>query len=289
MKANAGPPVRADLAGLLGWADEAILPREFSERAGPLDPVIQTRLRVGADLGTAYLVLVALDESNRPVAGEWQFAEVVRDGLVVDFIGATDLLRGMKARLEHRLSRELTSAASAYPPGVPQAEVRAIANVVEAAGLRCSGLVDEPSAANLVLRLQDGAIVDVGGGTTGIAIVHNGQVTYIADEPTGGTHFSLVVAGSQDLSFAEAEALKIRPEEQARLFPSLKPVMEKVASIILRHVEGRDVPSIILVGGGSAFRGMAEVVAEYTNISTWVPPNPLFVTPLGIAMHDALQ
>ena len=289
MKANEGPPVRADLARLLAWSDEAILPRELSERAGPLDLASETRLHVGADLGTAYLVLVVVDESNRPLAGEWQFAEVVRDGLVVDFVGATDLLREMKVRLERRLGCELTSAASGYPPGVPQVEVRAIANVVEAAGLRCSGLVDEPSAANLVLELQDGAIVDVGGGTTGIAIVHNGQVTYTADEPTGGTHFSLVVAGSQDLSFSEAEALKIRPDEQARLFPSLRPGMEKVASIILRHLEGRDVPSIIMVGGSSAFRGMAEVVAEYTKIPTWVPPNPLFVTPLGIAMHDALQ
>jgi ethanolamine utilization protein EutJ len=289
VNSNEGPPVRADLAGLLAWADETILPRELSERAGPAHLVSQTRLRVGADLGTAYLVLVVLDEDGRPLAGEWQFAEVVRDGLVVDFVGATDLLRGMKVRLERRLGRELTSAASGYPPGVPQVEVRAIANVVEAAGLRCSGLVDEPSAANLVLELQDGAIVDVGGGTTGIAIVQNGDVIFTADEPTGGTHFSLVVAGSQNLSFAEAEALKIRPEEQARLFPALRPVMEKVASIILRHVEGRNVPRIILVGGSSAFAGVAEVVAEYTNIRTWVPPNPLFVTPLGIALHDVLQ
>ena len=89
----------------------------------------------------------------------------------------------------------------------------------------------------------------------------DGQVVYTADEATGGTHFSLVIAGSLDLSFEEAEALKIRPEEQARLFPSLRPVMEKVASIILRHIEGRNVPSIILVGGSSAFPGMAEVVA----------------------------
>jgi ethanolamine utilization protein EutJ len=150
-------------------------------------------------------------------------------------------------------------------------------------------MVDEPSAANLVLQLQDGAIVDVGGGTTGIAVVRDGRVIYTADEPTGGTHFSLVVAGSQNLGFAEAEALKIRPEEQGRLFPSLRPVMEKVASIILRHVEGRSVPSVTLVGGASAFAGMADVVAEYTNIPTWVPPNPLFVTPLGIALHDAPQ
>ena len=289
MKSNEGPPVRADLAGVLAWADETILPRELSERAGPLDLVSQSRLRVGADLGTAYLVLVALDWDGHPLAGEWQYAEVVRDGLVVDFVGATDLLRGMKVRLERRLGRELTAAANGYPPGVPRPEVRAIANVVESAGLHCSGLVDEPSAANLVLQLQDGAIVDVGGGTTGIAIVRNGRVIYTADEPTGGTHFSLVVAGSQNLSFAEAEALEVRPEEQARLFPSLRPVMEKVASIIMRHVEGRNVPSIVLVGGSSAFPGMAEVVAEYTSIPTWVPSNPLFVTPLGIALHDVLQ
>lgn len=289
MKSNEGPPVRADLAGLLTLADETILPRGLSERARPLDSVPLNGLHVGVDLGTAYLVVVVLDGNGRPLAGEWQFAEVVRDGLVVDFIGAGDLLRGMKKRLEHRLGHELTSAASAYPPGVPQVEVRATAHVLEAAGFQCSGLVDEPSAANLVLQLENGAIADVGGGTTGIAVVEDGRVVLTADEPTGGTHFSLVVAGSLNLSFEEAEALKVRPEEQARLFPSVRPVMEKVASIIQRHIEGRNVPSITLVGGSSAFPGMAQVVEEYTHIPTWVPPNPLFITPLGIALHDSLQ
>lgn len=286
---NPGLPVRADLTGLLALAEQTILPRQLSERAGFVELAPNTQVHVGADLGTAYLVLVVLDQDGRPLAGEWQFAEVVRDGLVVDFVGAADLLRGMKDRMERRLGRQLTSAASGYPPGVPQAEVDAVANVVEAAGMRCSGLVDEPSAANLVLQLPDGAIVDVGGGTTGVAIIQEGRVVYTADEPTGGTHFSLVVAGSQNLSFEEAEALKIKPEEQARLFPSIRPVMEKVASIILRHVEGRSVPSIVLVGGTSAFPNMAEVVEEYTHIPTWVPPSPLFVTPLGIALHDQLQ
>jgi ethanolamine utilization protein EutJ len=32
-----------------------------------------------------------------------------------------------------------------------------------------------------VLGLQNGAIVDVGGGTTGIAILHDGNVIYTAD------------------------------------------------------------------------------------------------------------
>ena len=245
-------------------------------------------LHIGADLGTAYLVLVVLDQDKKPLAGEYQFAEVVRDGLVLDFLGAIDLLVEMKQRVERRLGRQLTHAASGYPPGVPQVEVRAMANVIEAAELRCTGMVDEPTAANALLGLQNGAIVDVGGGTTGIAILQDGEVVYTADEPTGGTHFSLVIAGAQDITFEAAEAMKIDPAEQARLFPIILPVMEKVASITMRHVAESQVPvdSLTLVGGTCAYPGMAEVIEEYTGLPTRVPEKPVFVTPLGIAMHD---
>jgi len=278
--------VRSDLEAYLARAETCILTSPASEMTPPLPEPPRGRLRVGADLGTAYLVLVVLDEDNSPLAGEYQFAEVVRDGLVVDFIGAADRLRAMKQRLERRLGRQLTHAASAYPPGVPQAEVRATAHVVEAAGMACSCLVEEPCAANAVLGLQDGAIVDVGGGTTGIAILQQGQVVYTADEPTGGTHFSLVIAGALNIPFEQAEALKVNPAEQPRLFATVRPVMEKVASIVARHVAHHPVDALTLVGGASAFSGMAQVVEAYTGIPTRTPTRPLFVTPLGIAMHD---
>ena len=241
---------------------------------------------VGVDLGTAYTVLLVLDEAQQPLAGAYQFAQVVRDGLVVDFHGAISLLRRLKKQVEQRLGVELTHAASGFPPGVPRSEVRATANVLIAAGLECTDLIDEPSAANNVLQIRDGAIVDVGGGTTGIAVVKNGQVVYTADEPTGGTHFSLVLAGGLGLTFEQAEELKKDSHEQARLFPVLRPVMEKVGSIVRRHVAGHAVDTIFLVGGTCAYPGMAQVIEEYTGIRTLLPGNPLFITPLGIAMHD---
>jgi len=249
-------------------------------------------LNAGVDLGTAYLVLVVLDQDMQPITGEYQFAQVVRDGLVVDFIGAVDRLSEMKQRVERRLGRELKHAFSSYPPGVSQTESRAVANVVEAAGFECTGLVDEPTAANALLGFQEGAIVDVGGGTTGIAILRDGQVVYTADEATGGTHFSLVIAGAQNISFEDAEVMKINPAEQERLFPVIRPVMEKVASIVNRHITlyqentGFKVEHLVLVGGTSQFPGMAKVIEEYTEIPTHIPERPLFVTPLGIAMHD---
>jgi ethanolamine utilization protein EutJ len=243
-------------------------------------------VHVGVDLGTAYTVLVVLDELYKPIAGEYQFAQVTRDGLVVDFIGAVDLLRAMKSRVEKKLGFELSSGASGYPPGVPQAEVRATANVLYGAGLDCTGLIDEPTAANNVLQIQDGAIVDVGGGTTGIAIFRKGEVVYTADEPTGGTHFSLVIAGATGTTFEDAEELKKQPNEQQRLFPIIRPVMEKVGSIINRHIAGHHVDRLYLVGGTCAYPGMDKVIEEFTGVETVLPGNPLFVTPLGIAMNN---
>jgi len=273
-----------NLAELLTQTDH-IMNSADGWRAEP-NPISPSSVHVGVDLGTAYTVLVVLDEHYKPIAGEYQFAQVTRDGLVVDFVGAVDLLRAMKSRVEKKLGFELTSGASGYPPGVPEAEVRATANVLYGAGLDCTGLIDEPTAANNVLQIKDGAIVDVGGGTTGIAIFRNGEVVYTADEPTGGTHFSLVIAGSTGMSFEEAEELKKNPKEQIRLFPVIHPVMEKVGSIINRHIAGHRVDKLYLVGGTCAYPGMDKVIEEYTGVETILPGNPLFVTPLGIAMNN---
>ncbi|MBI1855377.1 MAG: ethanolamine utilization protein EutJ [Chloroflexi bacterium] len=266
------------MAGANGWHPDP----DLVSASG----IYRGKIHVGVDLGTAYTVLVVLNENFTPIAGEYQFAQVTRDGLVVDFVGAVDLLKKMKTRVEEKLGFKLTSAATGFPPGVPQAEVRATANVLYGAGLDCTGLIDEPTAANNILRVKDGVIVDVGGGTTGVAIFENGRVVYTADEATGGTHFSLVIAGSTGVTFEQAETLKKNPNEQTRLFPVIRPVMEKVASIVNRHIEGFRVDKLYLVGGTCAYPGMDKVIEEMTGIETILPGNPLFITPLGIAMHN---
>jgi len=196
-----------EIDSYLSNAEKVILPAGSRATAIPSGPHLES-LHVGVDLGTAYVVMVVLDADLRPIAGEYQFAQVVRDGLVVDFIGAIDILRGMKRRIEERIGVDLDHAATGYPPGVPMTEIRASGHVLDAVGLYCSGMIAEPVAANKVIGLKRGAIVDVGGGTTGIAVINDGGVVYTADEPTGGTHFSLVIAGASGISFEEAEEMK---------------------------------------------------------------------------------
>lgn len=242
------------------------------------------RYYTGVDLGTACVVVAVLDENKQPVAGAYRYADVVRDGMVVDYIGAVQLVRELKEEVESKLGCELIYAAGAIPPGTDALDGGAVKNVIEGAGFECTNMLDESTAANLVLGLQDGAVVDIGGGTTGISIFKDGEVVYINDEPTGGTHFSLVIAGAYGKPFEEAERYKREEAHQRELMPVVRPVIDKVATIINRHISGHNVESIALVGGTCCFKGIENVIAKGTGVATYKPRNPMFVTPLGIAL-----
>jgi ethanolamine utilization protein EutJ family protein len=258
--------------------------REFEE---VIENPIRSKSSVyytGVDLGTACVVVAVLDENRRPVAGAYRYADVVRDGMVVDYIGAVRIVREMKAKLEEELDTELIYAAAAIPPGTDSLDGGAVKNVVQAAGFEMTALLDESTAANEVLKMTNGAVVDIGGGTTGISVLEDGKVVYIADEPTGGTHFSLVISGAYGKSFAEAELYKRDPGNHKEILPVVKPVIEKVAAIISQHIKNHDVKEISLVGGTCCLAGIETIIEKQTGVYTHKPQNPMFVTPLGIAM-----
>ncbi|RHW65921.1 ethanolamine utilization protein EutJ [Clostridium botulinum] len=238
----------------------------------------------GVDLGTACVVLAVLDENYNPVAGVYRYADVVRDGMVVDYIGAVRIVRELKEKIEEKLNTELIYAAAAIPPGTDALDSGAIKNVVQSAGFELTCLLDEPTAANAVLKIQNGAVVDIGGGTTGISILKDGKVVYVVDEPTGGTHFSLVISGAYEMPFNKADEYKRDNKNHKEILPVLKPVVEKVSSIINNHIKNYDVNEISLVGGTCCLTGIEEIIEKQTGVYTHKPRNPMFVTPLGIAL-----
>lgn len=240
--------------------------------------------RVGVDLGTANVVTAVVDDDDNPVAGRIQRAEVVRDGIVVNFVEARNIVKNMLQELRQELGADLEYGACAVPPGTGEGDFRAVKYVVESAGLAVSDVFEEPVAAIKVLGMEDQAIVDIGGGTTGISIVKSGQVVYTADEPTGGVHFTLVIAGNYGIDVEEAEEVKLNVTNHGKLMPLVKPVMEKVATIIHKHIMGYDVEKICLVGGTSSFEGLKDVVEQVTGIPVYIPKHCILVTPLGIAL-----
>jgi len=257
--------------------------RELIQKPNPTSS--DGNIKVGVDLGTANIVISVLSGNNQPIAGSYTVASVIRDGLLVDYTGAVHVVRKLKEEMEDQLGVTLTKAAGAIPPGTFGKNKKAISNVLEDAMFEVTNIVDEPTAAASVLEISNGAVVDVGGGTTGISIIKNKEVIYTADEATGGTHMSLVLAGSKQIPFEEAEELKKNPNNSAEIFPIIKPVAEKMASITSEHIRPFGIETIYLVGGASSFNEFKDVFENETGLKTIKPVYPHLVTPLGVAMN----
>jgi len=250
-------------------------------------PKTGTPLYAGVDLGTAYIVTAVVDGLGTPVAGALTRSRAsIRDGLVLDYMGAISLLRAQVEAIR-RAGYQIDNAMAAYPPGTEGRNARAVGNVLEACDLHVTGLLDEPSAAAEVLDITDGVVVDVGGGTTGISVIADGEVVYTADEATGGTHLDLVLAGNFGIPVDEAERIKTDKTRQRDIFPLVRPVFQKMAAIVRQHIAGHPAETLYLVGGTSCFPGMAEVMRQETGLPVLQPSHPLLVTPLGIALRCA--
>ena len=244
----------------------------------------KSKFYVGVDLGTANIVITILDKNGKPVAGATQRSRVVKDGIVVDFMGAISIVRKLKAELEEKLGIEITEGYTAIPPGVEQGSVKAIVNVVESAGIDIIKVVDEPTAASYVLGITDGVVVDLGGGTTGISILEKGEVVFVADEPTGGTHMTLVIAGSRGIDFEEAEDIKLDKKREREVFVQVTPVLQKMASIVKKYISDYNVKNVYLVGGACSFDGSEKIFEKELGLKIYKPYMPLYITPIGIAL-----
>jgi len=245
---------------------------------------VSDKLKVGVDLGTAYIVLVVLDEENNPIATEKRAAKVLRDGVVVDYVGASRIVRELKEKLESRLGRELEKCAIAMPAGT-ESSAKTHQYVAEGVGLEVTNICDEPSAANAIYQIDNGVVVDIGGGTTGLAFIKDGKVVRVEDEPTGGTHLSLVLAGNYKISFDEAEEIKQDYSRHREILPIVRPVVQKMATIVNRNLRGDEVDTIYLCGGTCCLTGIEGIIEKETGIRTIKPANPFLVTPAGIAMN----
>lgn len=234
---------------------------------------------MGVDLGTADVVVMALDATGTPVAAFLEWAEVVRDGVVLDYLGAVAIVRRLTAKVEKRLGREIRRASTSYPPGT---DPRLSTHILETAGLEVTATADEPSCVAALFHLDATAVVDVGGGTTGTAVTRDGAVIFSDDEPSGGRHITLSIAGHFDLSFEEAERCKRDPARQD-ILGLARPTLQRISDIVAGHIRGHRVECILLTGGPCCLPGAAEVFAAELGLPVLLPSQPLLLTPLAIA------
>ena len=141
------------------------------------------------------LIAVRLEGSVRDVMGVGKAAEIaisrsperlegirpLKDGVIADFAAAEEMLRQFLKRTKTMLGFRSPRVLVSVPAGATPVDRRTIRETVQSVGARKVHMVEEPVAASIGAGLpieSPGAymVIDIGGGTTDIAVLSRGLV-----------------------------------------------------------------------------------------------------------------
>lgn len=182
----------------------------------------------------------------------------------------------------------------------PRNQLDVLSSMVRSLGLKPLAVTSEMFAlVKLLLRSQEAAefdaiLLDIGGETTDIAAIFGGNIVASRTLPLGGRDFTRAIMYDRNLTFAEAEDLKLRlaagsldSEEQSRVEAVLTEVKEvwgsgvKEALLEMAEVE-IFAPRLLLTGGGAELPGISELLASPAwsrEITFSQPPKVSLVNP----------
>lgn len=170
---------------------------------------------------------------------------------------------------------------------VPKELVVRYTAIVRAAGIRLAALEVEPVAlarALLPPASPRTMVIDIGGESTGIAIVEGGVVQHVGQSDYGGAALTQALARTLGVTAERAEALKRHrgllgkggeQELSTSLLPFLDVIIQecdRVRSLAAR-TSGKDVAQVMLVGSGANLQGVEAYVAGELKMRA-VSPHP---------------
>jgi rod shape-determining protein MreB and related proteins len=278
-------------------------------------------IAISRETGAVVTVGHAADALTGKEPQDIEVIHPLRDGVIADLDATVAMLQAFlrRARLRRRVGR--TAAVICLPVEATWIERRSVAAAAEALKPRCTvQLVDEPVAAaagsGFDLTAGSGAfILDIGGGTTEVAVLAGGHVVRARSLRLGGNvmddaviravkneHGLLIgrnaarnlkmTLGLADGSIAEAEAVGVDagrrvPRVQRISAKLVAAAVEPTVSAITRAVEEllSDIPpnlaeevvrgKIRLSGGGALLPGLAYRIEAAADVAVMVVDDPL--------------
>ncbi len=166
----------------------------------------------------------------------------LRDGVIADFEVAEEMIKHFIRKVHNRRSFASPQVIICVPSGSTAVERRAIQESAEAAGARKVFLIEEPMAAAIgaglpVTEPTGSMVVDVGGGTTEVAVLSLGGIVYSRSVRVGGDKMDEAIISyirrHHNLLVGEASAERIKREIGTACTPE-SGVGEKI------EIKGRD-------------------------------------------------
>ena len=145
----------------------------------------------------------------------------LQDGVIADFDMTSDMLRSFIYRSSKRSLFTRTRVVVSVPSGVTEVERRAVEDAVRSAGAQDVELIESPMAAALgaglpVSEPTASMIVDIGGGTSEVAVISLGGIVASRSVRVGGDRFDAAIISYVRRSFnlligePTAEQIKIQ-------------------------------------------------------------------------------
>ncbi len=144
----------------------------------------------------------------------------LRDGVIADYTVTEKMLQHFIRKVtKGRMARPLTRVVVCVPYGSTQVERRAIRESVENAGARKVWVIEEPIAAALGAGIPIGEargsmVVDIGGGTSEVAVISLNGIVYAESVRIGGDKFDEAIVSyvrrQYNMLIGEATAERIK-------------------------------------------------------------------------------
>lgn len=145
----------------------------------------------------------------------------LRDGVIADFEQAEEMIKHFIRKVHNRRSFASPQVIICVPSGSTAVERRAIQEAAESAGARRVFLIEEPMAAAIgaglpVTEPTGSLVVDIGGGTTEVAVLSLGGIVYAKSVRVGGDKMDEAIISyirrNHNLLIGESSAERIKKE-----------------------------------------------------------------------------
>lgn len=201
--------------------------------------------------------------------GNIQAIRPLKDGVIADFEVAEEMIKYFIRKVNNRRTFIAPIVIICVPSGSTAVEKRAIQESAEAAGARKVHLIDEPMAAAIGAELPvteptGSMVVDIGGGTTEVAVLSLGGIVYARSIRVGGDKMDDAIISyirrNHNLLVGERSAERIKKEVGSACPPAGGGEGRTV------EIKGRDlmngIPKEIIISERQIAESLAEPVAQ---------------------------
>ena len=246
----------------------------------------EARLMIGRTPGN----IVAVRPLRQGVISDYSVTEKMLKYFVHKSVGKS--LFGRKPRIS-----------VCVPSGVTEVEKKAVEDATYAAGARDVKIIEEPVAAAIgagidIAKPCGNMIVDIGGGTSDIAVISLGGTVVSTSIKVAGDDFdeaivrymrkkhNLLIGDRTGLpktvTVTSEETREALREATAQIVEAVHSVLERTPPELAADISDR---GIVLTGGGSMLQGLEQLIEEKTGITTMTADDPMTAVAIGTGQY----